>query len=175
MRINFIFTALVLVISLSGCSSAKDAMGLTKSSPDEFRVVKRAPLELPESYALRAPAPGAPRPQEQAMVDEARQAVLGSAGRNGSDISSGDSTLLQKAGAGSIDPNIRRRVDIETANQVDEKRPVIKKLMNIGRDTEPAAKIVNPIEEARRLAKENQPTGYKNGIPDAVEQEENAK
>ena len=36
-----------LMILLTGCSSARDIVGLSKQSPDEFEVVTRAPLSLP--------------------------------------------------------------------------------------------------------------------------------
>lgn len=62
---------------LAGCSDARQAMGLGKRAPDEFTVVKRAPLSLPPEYALRPPEPGAPRPQEPSPTAQARQQVLG--------------------------------------------------------------------------------------------------
>lgn len=62
---------------LAGCSEARQAMGLGKRAPDEFTVVKRAPLSLPPEYALRPPEPGAPRPQEPSPTAQARQQVLG--------------------------------------------------------------------------------------------------
>lgn len=68
---------------LAGCSEARQAMGLGKRAPDEFTVVKRAPLSLPPEYALRPPDPGAPRPQEPSPTAQARQQVLGG-GNSGS-------------------------------------------------------------------------------------------
>lgn len=65
---------------LAGCSEARQAMGLGKRAPDEFTVVKRAPLSLPPEYALRPPEPGAPRPQESSPTAQARQQVLGGGG-----------------------------------------------------------------------------------------------
>ena len=62
---------------LAGCSEARQAMGLGKRAPDEFTVVKRAPLSLPPEYSLRPPEPGAPRPQEPSPTAQARQQVLG--------------------------------------------------------------------------------------------------
>lgn len=62
---------------LAGCSEARQAMGLGKRAPDEFTVVKRAPLSLPPQYTLRPPEPGAPRPQEPSPTEQARQQVLG--------------------------------------------------------------------------------------------------
>src|SRR5690606_33831923 len=52
---------LLLPLAVSGCDSAREAMGLNKKSPDEFAVVTRAPLVLPPEFGLRPPQPGAPR------------------------------------------------------------------------------------------------------------------
>ncbi|WP_119462257.1 DUF3035 domain-containing protein [Rhodospirillaceae bacterium SYSU D60014] len=72
--------AIALMAGLSGCSQTQDALGLTKSAPDEFQVFQRAPLSLPPNFALRPPEPGAPRPQEGTARDRAESAVFGEAG-----------------------------------------------------------------------------------------------
>ncbi|MGH6920747.1 MAG: DUF3035 domain-containing protein [Geminicoccaceae bacterium] len=51
---------------------------MSKRSPDEFAVVKRAPLILPPEYDLRPPDPGAPRPNVGRTADQARVALTGS-------------------------------------------------------------------------------------------------
>ncbi len=50
---------------------------MNKVTPDEFRVVTKAPLVVPPDYALRPPAPGKPRPQELQPESVARNALLG--------------------------------------------------------------------------------------------------
>ena len=52
------------VFALTACEGVKKQFGLTKQSPDEFRVVARAPLSLPPDFTLRPPEPGAVRPQD---------------------------------------------------------------------------------------------------------------
>ena len=39
-------------MGLEGCSSTSRALGLAKVTPDEFRVVTKAPLILPPDYSL---------------------------------------------------------------------------------------------------------------------------
>jgi hypothetical protein len=63
---------------LSGCDSFKRAVGIEKSSPDEFAVESRAPLTIPPDFDLRPPAPGASRPQEVSAASKA-QSVIDSA------------------------------------------------------------------------------------------------
>ncbi|MBM3546169.1 MAG: DUF3035 domain-containing protein [Alphaproteobacteria bacterium] len=62
---------------LAGCGEEmRKSFGLGKNAPDEFAVVRRAPLSLPPDFALRPPQPGALRPQEGTVTDQARSAVL---------------------------------------------------------------------------------------------------
>ena len=137
---------------LSGCEGAKEQMGLNRSSPDEFAVVKRAPLEMPPDYSLRPPQPGAPRPQEQAMSDQARSAVLGKkaepVAQNG--YSKGEAAFLDSVNA-TYNPDIRAIVNEEAARTERKNEPVAKKIFNIGRDTIPPATVVDPAAEAARL------------------------
>jgi len=76
-------TLLVLLPALAllaGCGEEmKKSFGLGKNAPDEFAVVRRAPLSLPPDFALRPPQPGAIRPQEGTATDQARSTVLGQA------------------------------------------------------------------------------------------------
>ena len=64
MRLNRVLVASALVaatgLGLAGCNSTRNALGMTKVTPDEFRVVSKAPLVVPPEYALRPPAPGEP-------------------------------------------------------------------------------------------------------------------
>jgi hypothetical protein len=67
------------LFGLGGCArgSVQDALGLGKRAPDEFAVVKRAPLIVPPEFDLRPPDPGAPRPNIGRTSDQARVALTG--------------------------------------------------------------------------------------------------
>src|SRR6185436_12298178 len=80
---------------LSGCQSTSKALGMSKITPDEFRVVTKAPLVVPPDYALRPPAPGEPRPQELQPESAARNALLGA--REAQQRSDGEKFLVAKA------------------------------------------------------------------------------
>lgn len=147
---RIIFTALLAATMLSGCQSARDELGLTRSAPDEFAVVKRAPLEMPPEYSLRPPEPGAPRPQEQAMAEQARTAVLGTDKNAGRAQGKGEAALLVNADA-RYNPDIRQIVNHEATQSVRKNEPVVKKILNIGKDGPPAATVVDPTAEAQRL------------------------
>lgn len=96
----------------ASCSSSRESRG----APDEFRVVTRAPLELPPDYALRPPRPGEARPQELQPNEEARTALFGQ--DLGRDATDGERGLVARAGAETTDANIRSTVDFEGANIV---------------------------------------------------------
>ena len=98
-------------LGLSACESTKDALGLNKVVPDEFRVVTKAPLVVPPDYALRPPNPGEPRPQELQPESAARQALLGQ--RDAVNRSAGEQLFVQQAGADKADPLARYVVDDE--------------------------------------------------------------
>jgi hypothetical protein len=67
------------LLQLGGCSkgTVQDALGMSKRAPDEFAVVRRAPLIVPPDYDLRPPEPGAPRPNVGRTADQARVALTG--------------------------------------------------------------------------------------------------
>jgi Protein of unknown function (DUF3035) len=74
------FFAISLVCSagallLLGCTDLKRSIGLEKTSPDEFAVESRAPLEIPPDFDLRPPQPGAPRPQEKSSDQQAKNVI----------------------------------------------------------------------------------------------------
>jgi hypothetical protein len=97
--------------ALAGCQSARQALGMTKVVPDEFRVVSKAPLVVPPDYSLRPPAPGEPRPQELQPESQARLALLGQ--QEGEQRTEGEKDLVAKAGGDTADPRIRYIIDDE--------------------------------------------------------------
>lgn len=147
---------LFTLIALPACEGTKKELGLTRTAPDEFAVVKRAPLEMPPDYTLRPPQPGAPRPQEATPEIQAQSVMFG-AGSGTAQAAPGDgeSVLLQQAGAGVAQPGIREQVDRETAGMAPKDKPVAEKLMgwSTGGNDEPAATVVDAEAEADRLRK----------------------
>jgi Protein of unknown function (DUF3035) len=69
------FLCLGGALLLSGCTDMKRAIGLERTSPDEFAVESRAPLTVPPDFELRPPQPGAARPQEKSSGQQARQVI----------------------------------------------------------------------------------------------------
>ncbi len=86
----------------SGCSGLKGG----KKAPDEFAVIKEAPLVMPPDFALRPPRPGAPRPTDLGAQGQALEALFGQ-GVAVPQRSAGEQALLDRAGAGKAAPDIR--------------------------------------------------------------------
>jgi DUF3035 family protein len=155
------------MLSLGGCGNqVRQALGMTKHSPDEFLTVAHAPLTLPPDYSLRPPEPGAPRPQEGTAAQQAQTALyannvgtttsLPSGGGSGAQ-SAGEVAMLQNAGAAGIDPGIRQQIDSETAAQIERDQTLIERLV-FWRTPEPYGTVVDPVAESKRL-QENQALG----------------
>ena len=155
---KLLLAALNAAGSLSACSNAKETLGLTRSAPDEFAVVKRAPLELPPDYTLRPPRPGAARPQEQAVNEQARETVFGDdQGARKATPANGESALLQEAGALHTDPNIRTVIDRESSVEDDSHKPVAQRLFGFKRPGSKEEGVIDPKEEAARLKAQQEP------------------
>jgi hypothetical protein len=126
---RLIAAAAILAVAggLAGCGSTKRALGMSKVTPDEFRVVTKAPLVVPPDYSLRPPAPGEPRPQELQPESAARNALLGQ--REGEMRSDGEKLLANKAGAEKADPLIRYVVDDEFGDVAHKEKSFADRVM----------------------------------------------
>ncbi len=145
---------------LVGCTSTKEALGMVKVVPDEFRVVSKAPLVVPPDYALRPPAPGEPRPQELQPESQARVAIMGA--RAAEQRSDGEKLLVSRAGAEHADPLIRYVVDDEFGNVAHKEKSFADKVMFWRKDRPETQVAANPADgqapidpavEASRIAK----------------------
>ncbi len=139
-----------IALAVSGCSEARKTFGFERTVPDEFAVVSRAPLTMPPDYALKPPRPGASRPQEMAMRNQAASTLLGSTPASSGERSGSEDVLLQKAGAGRADADIRQKVDRESALMTAASKSFVDDLLFWKKDR-PQGTVVNPRQEADRL------------------------
>jgi hypothetical protein len=156
----FVAAALVAAAGLAGCQSTQKALGMSKVTPDEFRIVTKAPLVVPPDYALRPPAPGEPRPQELQPESAARNALLGQ--REAEQRSDGEKMLVAKAGAEKADPLVRYVVDDEFGDIAHKEKGFADRVMFWKKGDEaaaPAAALdgstapVDAAAEKERIAK----------------------
>ncbi len=140
---------LVAAAASSGCASLSRAVGATKTTPDEFRVVTQAPLTLPPDYNLRPPRPGEARPYEREPDAEARAALFGD--EMGQAASPGERSLVVGAGAGAVDANIRDTIDFEAQGVVRRNESFVNRLLSFRGSSEARPAPIDAADEARRL------------------------
>ncbi|KAF0145651.1 MAG: hypothetical protein FD153_225 [Rhodospirillaceae bacterium] len=146
---------------LSGCTETRKVLGYDKTVPDEFRVVARAPLTMPEAFDLPAPTPGVQRPQEQTPSTQAYQALLGRPGQRANGmrvVSPGIGAFLQAAGADRSEANIRAIVEREVMTTLLEQRSITDHMV-FWRDVIPEGGPVVDAEKEQRRLRENQALG----------------
>jgi hypothetical protein len=114
MRTLLVITAAAL--ALAGC--AKGGLG-SKKGPDELAISRNAPLVVPQDFNLVPPAPGSPRAASTDSQAAAMEALFGP-GVKPPPKSPAEQQLLDKAGAGNVDPAIR-------SNAGDPKTPTVNK------------------------------------------------
>jgi len=151
---------LAAAVAVSGCSSVSRAVGSAKVTPDEFRVVTKAPLVIPPEYNVRPPRPGEPRPQDLIPDDLAGSGIYSD--YTNSTASDAEQLLVARIGAGSSDSTVRLLIDAE--NGVVQKRRGFANRILFWRDGDtvdennPSQRITEE-EEARRQRQIEAATG----------------
>ena len=145
---------------VSGCDAVRSVSGLEKQAPDEFAVVTRAPLSVPPDFSLRPPTPGAKRPQESSVRNQARELLIresrtntgaaAEAAASSGKFSAGEAALLARAGALNTDASIRSIVNRESTALVETAASIFDKVF-FWQEVDPPGTVVDPDKESRRL------------------------
>jgi len=140
-------------VGLAGCGGVGESLGFGKQVPDEFAVVRNAPLTMPPDLALRPPRPGAQRPQEQPLRQQAENSLFDreSDAAAARPESLGETALLRQADALDTNPNIRRQINEEFTIYAQESEGFFESLL-FWRADEQLGEAVDAEEEARRLS-----------------------
>jgi Protein of unknown function (DUF3035) len=150
------------LLGLGACTgTVQENLGLGKRSPDEFQVVRRAPLILPPDYSLRPPEPGAPGPAAQDTASQAEQILTGQPRLPPVDTtqSQGELTLLAQTNVETT-PGIRQVLVQEDADLVslDDSRFLF--ILNFQRRAmTPSGPVIDPVAETQRLQQAAAGTG----------------
>ncbi|MBL1147651.1 MAG: DUF3035 domain-containing protein [Pseudomonadota bacterium] len=151
--------ALGILPFVSGCSQVKQELGIGRNSPDEFAVVKRAPLSLPPEYNLLPPDPNKPHTEviSDRRPEQAAEAVFGL--ESTKESLPPETALLEKAGAYYANPEIRSVLDREAGYIVfyNEEKNLTERILFWKKDKEEPV-LVDAKAEAERL-KKNQEEG----------------
>lgn len=109
-----ILAAGAALAATTACSSNGNAGG--GSTPNEFRVVTKAPLSLPPEYSLRPPPAGTTIPAE---VEAATSGVTMAFGTtHGQNASASERALVAAAGANAANMAVRAQVDYEETKAI---------------------------------------------------------
>ncbi|MGD9509956.1 MAG: DUF3035 domain-containing protein [Geminicoccaceae bacterium] len=161
-RVGRLGTVLLMsgVAGLAGCSgTVQENLGLGKRQPDEFQVVRRAPLVLPPDFNLRPPEPGATGPATQDVSAQAQQILTGqpSSAASAAQVpvetrqSQGEQALLAQTKV-QAQPNIRDLLVQEDAELVDLDAGRFLFILNFQREAmRPKPNVLDPVAEAQRL------------------------
>jgi Protein of unknown function (DUF3035) len=141
-RIATLGLVAIAAVSVTACG--------TVGAPDEFRVVRKAPLTVPPEYNLRPPAIGQTRPQELSPEVQARVAVFGvDVGQGASD---GEKAFIRAAGGDAADRTIRNQVDFDSSQVLHKNRSFADMILNWGGDGGgPKEPVIDPAAEQERL------------------------
>lgn len=140
-------------LGLAGCQSVKQELGVGRNSPDEFTVVKRAPLTLPPDYSLRVPSTGT-APAAAIASNQAKTIVLGTTGEEPVATGSAEEQMLRKMGAQNARADIRNVISEENGVIAIDNQKAVDKLMfwsdkEPGGESLPVSKIDSKKEAAR--------------------------
>jgi hypothetical protein len=156
-RALFLAPLVLAPLTLGACSSgALQTLGLQRDPPDEFQVTTQPALAMPPDLnaaasALPAPAPGAPRPQDVAVPQQAEDAMLGGAAlEGGTPSTAGDQSFLQQAGP-QPPPDIRQEINAQAAR--DAKSQTLGNRLNPFGIKEAKPALVDASQERQRLQK----------------------
>ncbi len=117
MRKMIIAAAMLTLIAGSGVAGCGSSRGLVGGGgPDALAVGRAAPLVIPPDFALRPPAPGAPRPQEADSSTQALQALFGGTAAR----SASETGAVSQAGAARAQPGIRSDAGDPGTNVIDK-------------------------------------------------------
>jgi len=103
------------VVALTGCQGFREAAGLTKSAPDEFAIVTKAPLIIPPDFNLKPPQPGAAPLNQGSPTAQAETTLYGAdpatvANSIQGNFSDEEKLVIAQAGAADADDSIRQQI-----------------------------------------------------------------
>ncbi len=155
---TFIASTALSAFALSGCGTASKALGLTKSAPNEFNILTKAPLVVPPEYNLRPPQVGTSSTENNYSQESAREALIGDI--DSAEPTRGEVILMTKAGVGRANQEIR--IEIDGVNSVERKSSTFTDRVLFWQDGQvlnPDGSPLDPEIEAKRLESVQRATG----------------
>lgn len=159
------FTAIALMLAVGSTVASCDSIGNpleaiagSPSSPDEFAVLSRKPLQMPSSVSLPEPRLGETSALEPDPSADAVAALLGTpTSRPSAPASAGEAALLSAANASQQQSEIRTTLALEAEGPKPGEKYVPPSLFDIFSDDDPElpeGEIIDPAAESQRLQAE---------------------
>lgn len=148
--------ALTLIAITACAGSFREAAGLRRDAPDEFRVVSNAPLVVPPEFTLRPPVPGGKGPKSVDSEQQARNILFDKSASNKSGSESkAESVFLKKAGVNNADPDIQNALakDEQDATFEHNEKNFLEKSIASLSSKKGSDPVVNSSKEKERIAK----------------------
>ena len=118
-----------LALSLTACGGDDGQLGYSKNVPNEFNVVRRAPLSVPPEFNLLPPSNQSSRPVTPQGADLARLVVLPNAPLQINNEA--ERKLLEKASGGKVyGDGIREELDNRARGTVSENAETVGQLVS---------------------------------------------
>lgn len=157
MQIRYFFCLSIALLLLGGCENTSDFLGSSRRVPDEFSVVQYAPLEVPPSFMMRPPMPGAKPKNAVASSEEAQNVLFDKVIQKNVPHSSGkmhaSDAFLNKVQSDTRDPEIRHKISSEVSAESGDEN-FMKKLA-FWKETTQKGDVIDPLAEKERLRHPN--------------------
>lgn len=140
-RLFSMIIGLVIVLGATACSDYRRAIGTEKSTPDEFQVVVRPPLSLPPEFTTRPDA----TTTDLGVDEKSSINLMNRLFERRNTTATGYDEFFE---LGSVDPDIRVKVDQETTGIIFERRLPINVIFGGLPEVGP---ILDQILEDRRI------------------------
>lgn len=131
MKTRFLTTATLIAATaaIAACSldsrrggTLREQLGVAQGAPDEFLIIARAPIEVPATFDLPRPVPGAPSRVEVDPAADAHSALFQRRNPVRLDAASGgEQVLLSGANAEGDNSTVRAILAVEEEPEVNEK------------------------------------------------------
>ena len=150
MRVNHMISFCLIVLMLAGCGQVRDQLGLNRHSPDEFTVIKRAPLTLPPDYNLRAPSTNTEL-ITSTVTTETKQALFGNTSAKTVSSDDADNAFLNQIGTSDINSDIRNDINRDNGFVDVKEKSTLEKIFR-GDQSNDIDSIVDAKAEADRIS-----------------------
>jgi hypothetical protein len=143
-----------VLLAVVGCdTTVQETLGLGRRSPDEFQVVRRAPLVIPPDATLRPPGSVTEASRRNDPADDARSLLTGERSEPfARGTASGGERALVEASKVDAAPDIRSRLVAENVELAQLDRRTFLWILNFQREQFRAEdEVLNPGAEAARL------------------------